>query len=52
MVRIENEVAFAERISNEVQICAEKIGLRMEMKEKDFFLCVRRSNRIIKGGRI
>ena len=45
MVRIENEVAFAERISNEVQICVEKIGLRMEMKEKIFiwdgFCCER-----------
>ncbi|KAK1357700.1 hypothetical protein POM88_050956 [Heracleum sosnowskyi] len=36
MDRIENEVAFAERISNEVQICVENMGLRMEMKEEIF----------------
>lgn len=36
MDRIEKAVAFAERISNEVQICVEKMGLRMEMKEEIF----------------
>lgn len=34
--RIENEVAFEERISNEFQICVEKMGFRMEMKEENF----------------
>lgn len=34
--RIEKEVAFAERISNDVQICVEKMEFRMEMKEEIF----------------